>query len=128
MTSVAEVLSTIDGTQVQRTAKRERRDKYARFYSSRAWCVASYRFKASQPKPLRCFCCGMSSRDATLVVDHRILIKTEIGWSRRLDPTNYQILCSADNLAKASSDQTDWRVGDGREPLYVRTDNQVLEK
>jgi 5-methylcytosine-specific restriction endonuclease McrA len=109
MTSVAEIVSHLEAEQQKRSAKRERRDKYARFYASKAWRVASYRFKVSQPKPLRCWCCGISSREATLVTDHKVPLKTEIGWSRRLDPTNYQILCSSDNLAKASSDQTDWR-------------------
>jgi 5-methylcytosine-specific restriction endonuclease McrA len=81
--------------------------KYARFYKSRAWRATRYAFLKTQPRPLRCRCCGATAEFARLVTDHIIAIKVD--WSRRLDPTNFQILCNDCNLAKASSDATDWR-------------------
>jgi hypothetical protein len=42
-----------------------------------------------------------------LICDHIEPIKKS--WGRRLDATNFQLLCNDCNLAKASSDQTDWR-------------------
>lgn len=82
--------------------------KFARFYKSRAWRAARYMFLKSQPRPLRCRCCGATAVHARLVVDHIIPIKKD--WSRRLDQTNLQLLCNDCNLAKASSDSTDWRA------------------
>lgn len=34
-------------------------------------------------------------------------------WSRRLDQTNFQVLCATDcNLGKGSNDQTNWKADD----------------
>jgi 5-methylcytosine-specific restriction endonuclease McrA len=79
-----------------------------RFYSSRAWRAARYRFMRSQPRPLCCTCCGARAAHARLVVDHILAVKKD--WSRRLDQANLQLLCDDCNLAKASSDSTDWRI------------------
>jgi 5-methylcytosine-specific restriction endonuclease McrA len=81
--------------------------KFAHFYKSRGWRAARYTFLKSQRRPLRCLCCGADAEHARLVVDHVVAIKRD--WSRRLDQTNFQILCNDCNLAKASSDSTDWR-------------------
>ena len=81
--------------------------KFAHFYKSRAWRAARYAFLKTQQRPLRCKCCGATAADVRLCVDHIVAIKRD--WSRRLDQTNFQILCNDCNLAKASSDSTDWR-------------------
>jgi 5-methylcytosine-specific restriction endonuclease McrA len=109
MPTVAEAIAAVEAEQQLRAARVEQSDKYQKFYRSRAWRAARYRWLKTQPKPLRCQCCGATSREVRLAVDHRVPIKKD--WSRRLDPTNFQILCAADcNLAKASSDETDWRA------------------
>jgi 5-methylcytosine-specific restriction endonuclease McrA len=115
VSTVAEVVASILAAEQQRAAKREQFDKYKRFYSSRAFRAAAYRFKAAQPKPLRCACCGADSTQTRIVCDHIVPIKDKdgIGWSRRLDVTNFQLLCTDCNLAKASTDQTDWREHPG---------------
>jgi 5-methylcytosine-specific restriction endonuclease McrA len=79
-------------------------DKYARFYRSRAWRAARFRYIAGlKPEQRRCMACGATAREVRLAVDHVVPIKTEEGWARRLDQTNYQILCATDcNLMKGS--------------------------
>lgn len=86
--------------------------RFTKFYSSRAWRRARYEFLKRQPRPLRCACCGATTADTRLAVDHIEPIKKN--WERRLDQTNFQLLCAgndgcAGNLAKGSRDQTDWR-------------------
>lgn len=89
---------------------RAERNKFKRFYQSRAWKAARYRhLKTLKPEARRCACCGITvALGARLVVDHIIPIRTEEGWRRRLTGP-FQILCNDDNLSKGSSDQTDWR-------------------
>ena len=108
---VAEVLAHIEAQQRQRAARREQSDKYKRFLSSRAWKAARWKFMASQPKPLRCAACGATAQETRLAVDHIVSLKRG-GWDRRLDPTNYQILCSVDCnwLGKGRDDTTDFRT------------------
>ena len=79
-------------------------DKYARFYRSRVWRAARFRYIASlAPEQRRCMACGATARDARLAVDHVVALKTEEGWARRLDQTNFQLLCASDcNLMKGS--------------------------
>jgi 5-methylcytosine-specific restriction endonuclease McrA len=87
----------------------ERPDRYKKFYNSRAWGAARYAYLKTLARPLKCMCCGASSQEVRLAVDHVIPIRKD--WSRRLDASNFQVLCAVDcNLAKASSDQTDWRA------------------
>jgi 5-methylcytosine-specific restriction endonuclease McrA len=87
---------------------RPRRDlAIKRFYSSRAWRVARYRYLKSQPRPLRCTCCGATAMHARLVVDHIVAIKKD--WELRLDQTNFQMMCDDCNLAKGSIDATRWQ-------------------
>ena len=89
---------------------RAERGKFKRFYQSRAWKAARYRYlKSLKPEERHCTCCGITvALGARLVVDHIIPIRTEEGWRRRLTGP-FQILCNDDNLSKGSSDQTDWR-------------------
>ena len=113
MTSVAEALAQVEAAQAQRAAAKAARqepDKYARFYRSRAWRAARYRFMASQEKPLRCAACGASARQVRLSCDHVYPLKSEEGWKRRLTGP-FQMLCGrnegcAANLAKGSHDFT----------------------
>lgn len=113
MTTAAECVASIQAEQQKRAARRMQFDKYKKFYSSRAWRAARYQFLKTQPRPLRCACCGATSQDVRLAVDHIMPIKRD--WSRRLDQTNFQLLCATDcNLAKASDDETDWRAGEDK--------------
>ncbi|MFY9771953.1 MAG: hypothetical protein WAK04_17200 [Xanthobacteraceae bacterium] len=113
--NVAEAIAAVTAAEQQRAAKAAESDKYARFYKSRAWRAARYQFLKTLPRPLRCMICGATAKDAKvscgcrcLVVDHVVSLKKD--WSRRLDwRTNYQLIGNDPNLAKASSDQTDWR-------------------
>jgi len=84
------------------------RGRFARFYKSRVWRAARYAFLKTQPRPLRCKCCGATAAHARLVVDHIVAIKKD--WGRRLVQANLQLLCDDCNLAKASDDSTDWRA------------------
>jgi 5-methylcytosine-specific restriction endonuclease McrA len=82
------------------------RDRRKAFYNSRAWRQA--RYGALKAANGRCQCCGATANDGVkLVVDHILPIRTH--WHLRFEPTNLQVLCNDDNLAKASSDTTDWR-------------------
>jgi 5-methylcytosine-specific restriction endonuclease McrA len=110
MATVAEALAAAAEQQKRAVRKEQKVDRFARFYRSRSWQAAAYRWKKKQPRPLRRACCGATAQDAKLVVDHIVPLKNG-GWSRRFDEGNYQLLCNDDNLAKASSDQTDWRAG-----------------
>ena len=105
---VAEIVEHLDAAQRQAAAK-PRSDKYKKFYSGRAWRAARYQFLKMQPRPLKCAACGADSTQTRIHCDHIVPIKTEEGWRRRTDLTNFQLLCAEDNRAKASSDQTDWR-------------------
>ena len=44
MSTVAEVLASIEAAQQTRAARAEQSDKFKRFYNSRAWRAARYRF------------------------------------------------------------------------------------
>jgi 5-methylcytosine-specific restriction endonuclease McrA len=89
-----------------------RPDPIKRFYSSRAWRSARYAFLKTQPRPLRCRCCGASSLETRICVDHVVPLKKD--WSRRTDQSNLQLLCNDCNFyGKGSSSDTtdDWRIG-----------------
>ncbi len=91
-------------------------DRAKVFLSSRVWRVARYAFLRKQARPLRCACCGASASDTRLAVDHIVPLRTEEGWRRRLDETNFQILCAVEcNWAGKGflRDQTDWRAPPG---------------
>jgi 5-methylcytosine-specific restriction endonuclease McrA len=62
----------------------------------------------SKRQPLRCMVCSASSADGvTICVDHVIAVKAD--WSRRLDPTNFGLLCNDCNRARGSLDGDDYR-------------------
>jgi len=76
------------------------------FYASRAW--RKLRYETLKRYGARCMTCGRTARDGVVIVcDHILPIKTH--WHLRLEPSNIQVLCADDNLAKASADTTDWR-------------------
>lgn len=104
MTTVAELIAGVTAAEQRRAA---RVDRYRCFYRSRAWRAARYKFLKTQPRPLRCECCGATAADTRLVVDHIAAIKRD--WSCRLDESNFQVLCTDCNLVKGSGDATDWR-------------------
>ncbi len=113
MTTCAEVIAHAEAAEQQRKAAKEKSGelKYKRFYASKAWKAARWKWMASQPKPLRCAACGASSKDTRLAIDHIVSLKNG-GWDRRLDATNLQALCSVDCnwLGKGRDDATDFRT------------------
>jgi hypothetical protein len=109
MSTVGELLEFLKTEEQAHAAQKERADKYKRFYASKAWAAAKYRWMIKQTKPLRCAACGATAQQARLCTDHVIPIRTPEGWNRRLEGP-FQCLCNEHNLAKGSWDQTDWRV------------------
>jgi 5-methylcytosine-specific restriction endonuclease McrA len=86
------------------------------FYNSVAWKQLRYRTLAENArrqadgKP-RCELCGTGAEpDNRLNVDHIVPLSKD--WSKRLDPTNVQCLCSRCNHGKLNRDDTDFRVAD----------------
>ncbi|MGB6939081.1 MAG: HNH endonuclease, partial [Xanthobacteraceae bacterium] len=108
-------LASAEAAEQQRAAKlaakREQKTKFARFYSSRAWRAARWAFLKTQPQPLRCMVCSASSADTRICVDHVVAVKAD--FSRRLDPTNFGLLCTDCNLARGSLDADDYRPNTG---------------
>jgi 5-methylcytosine-specific restriction endonuclease McrA len=90
----------------QTTRRNTAPDGIKNFYSSRAWRAARYAFLKTQTNR-RCRCCGATAAQARLVVDHVQSVREH--WDRRLDPTNFQLLCDDCNLAKGSRDTSDFR-------------------
>ena len=115
----ADAVATLDHVRTMMRSRRPASEnaradvgKFNKFYRSRAWRAARYAFLKTQPRPLRCKCCGATAAHVRLVVDHIVAIKKD--WDRRLDQANLQLLCDDCNLAKASDDSTDWRTfGEG---------------
>ena len=101
-------------------AKRKRRepppetyaDRAKRFRASAEWRKLRYTALAANAKrhggTARCELCGRSRRDgAILHADH--IEPLSRNWSRRLDPTNIQIMCDTCNLGKSNRDDADFR-------------------
>jgi len=109
MTTVAEAVAAVEAAQQQKAARAERSDKFKKFYRSAAWAKAKYAYMKSLPKPLRCAACGATAQDERLVVDHVVSLKRG-GWDRRLDPTNFQILCNTHNYICKGGQDDDWRA------------------
>jgi 5-methylcytosine-specific restriction endonuclease McrA len=107
MPTIDECLRALEARQAQQPKSKDPdRDKRKAFYNSRAW--RSARYEALKAANGRCMACGDSPADgARLVVDHVKPVRHH--WHLRLEPSNFQVLCSNCNLAKASSDETDWR-------------------
>ena len=62
----------------------------------------------SLPAPARCLVCGVTARDARLVIDHVVPLKRD--FSRRLDPKNFQVLCNEHNYICKAGHDDDWRA------------------
>jgi 5-methylcytosine-specific restriction endonuclease McrA len=109
MVTVSEALSALAAREAEAPVSKDpARDARKSFYASRAW--RSARYAALKLANGRCQCCGACPADgARLCVDHIRPVRHH--WHLRLEPTNFQVLCSNCNLAKASSDETDWRQG-----------------
>lgn len=111
MSTVAEAVAAVEAEQQKRAKAAEQFDKYKKFLASKAWRASRWKYMCSQAKPLRCAACGATARDTRLAIDHVQPLRTPQGWLRRLDPTNYQILCAVECnwLGKGSTD-TDLRT------------------
>jgi hypothetical protein len=80
------------------------------FYSSEEW--ARLRYETLKKSDGQCECCGARGNEGrVLVVDHIVPLSKD--WSRRLDPTNLQVLCRRCNWGKGGRDWTDWRPTGG---------------
>lgn len=77
--------------------------RLAAFYDSWEWKRVRYDYLRTTDR--RCMCCGSPK---WLHVDHIVPVRKD--WSRRLDPTNLQVLCEECNRGKASRDTTDFRT------------------
>lgn len=85
--------------------KREKSAKL-KFYESWEW--KQLRYETLKKYGRKCLCCGASSKEAVIVVDHIIPVTKR--WDLRLDPDNLQVLCDDCNRGKTNRDATDWRV------------------
>jgi 5-methylcytosine-specific restriction endonuclease McrA len=116
VTTIAEVVRTIEAADAERAARAERlREQKAKsFYNSFAWRKVRYQFLRTQPRPLRCAVCGRSTADGvTLCVDHVKSVKRYP--ELRLNSSNLQVLCNECNLGKGSQFADDWRAGEGEQ-------------
>ncbi len=93
-----------------------------KFYDS--WDWRTLRMRALKENDGRCECCGLGRHDCDLLgapvklhVDHIKPISRF--WSRRLDPTNLQILCGDCNQGKGGWDETDWRLKSATLPAQI---------
>jgi len=85
--------------------KKNKRKKREGFYWSEEWRVL--RYKALLKHGKRCQCCGATSEDSKLHVDHVKPRSKYPSLELRLD--NLQILCEDCNKGKGAWDQTDHR-------------------
>lgn len=77
------------------------------FYRSRAWKALRYSaLRANREKHGRLTCEACGSTDGPFHGDHRVPLSKD--WSRRLDPSNIQIMCEACNMGKGNTDSIDW--------------------
>lgn len=80
----------------------------AALYASTEW--KARRYEAFMRGGGRCALCGRGRIDGVVMhVDH--IVPLSVNWSRRLDPSNLQILCEDCNEGKSNRDSTDWRYG-----------------
>ncbi len=107
MPTIEECLASLAWRKAQQPKPKDPdRDRRKAFYASRSWRKA--RYEALKTAKGRCQCCGVTANDgARLVVDH--VKPVRLYWHLRLEHSNFQVLCNDCNLAKASSDETDWR-------------------
>jgi hypothetical protein len=75
-------------------------------YESDAW--RRLRYTVLREQNGCCQLCGRSRKDGVILhVDHIVPLSKD--WSKRLDPTNLQVLCADCNLGKSNTDEIDWR-------------------
>lgn len=78
-------------------AKKRFKSKFNDFYRSAEWKQARYSALAASDG--KCQLCGASKHDGVkLQVDHKTPLSMD--YSRRLDPTNLQVLCASCNWGK----------------------------
>lgn len=110
MVSVAEGIAAL-----QRRSERApepHRARAQRFYASAAWRALRYRALAANAKRhggvAECdLCHARAAPGRPLDADHIQPLSRD--WSRRLDPTNVQILCRDCNFGKGNRDDFDFR-------------------
>jgi 5-methylcytosine-specific restriction endonuclease McrA len=114
MTTVAEAIAAI-------VDRPKPAPKYAtrakKFRASFAWRRLRYRILSENAKhnggAARCELCGRSRADGVILhVDHIVPLSKD--WSRRLDPSNMQVLCADDNGGKSNRDDFDFRPADAQ--------------
>lgn len=76
--------------------------KYQLFYHSKRWTRVSRNYRSKHPLCVECLKDGRYIK--AQVVDHIIPIRTEQGWSKRWDESNYQSLCIACHNRKTRED------------------------
>jgi 5-methylcytosine-specific restriction endonuclease McrA len=106
VTSIPELITSIDVARQRRAARAKESDKYKRFYASWQWARVRYEFLKGKER--KCACCGSTVADGERIVcDHIKPIR--YFWDLRLDPKNLQLICDGCNRGKGS-DETDWRL------------------
>lgn len=100
----ARPVSRVENSSIRQKQPRCRVDRN-KFYQSLEW--KKLRYATLKKYGGKCQCCGVSSEDTQLHVDHIKPISKY--WALRLDPDNVQVLCRDCNWGKLNIDQTDWR-------------------
>jgi len=77
----------------------------SKFYNSVEW--RKLRYSILKGRKNRCECCGTTSENKSLHIDH--IKPRSIFPNNSLNPQNLQILCEDCNMAKSNTDFTDWR-------------------
>jgi 5-methylcytosine-specific restriction endonuclease McrA len=87
-----------------------------KFYNTPEW--KRIRYEALKQSNGRCECCGAGSKEgATLNVDH--ILPRRSFPKLALDINNLQVLCAWCNEGKGNWDQTDWRIEQELDLVYV---------
>lgn len=118
MPTVGECIAAFERERERRREIAERRptsDAKRAFYSGLDW--RRLRYSALRKNAIAhngrstCELCG--SIEEPMHCDHIVPVSKD--WSRRLDPTNVQILCGPCNTGKLNRDSIDWRASNGTE-------------
>jgi 5-methylcytosine-specific restriction endonuclease McrA len=115
----------VDEAAIARAAARAAkppRDLKRWFYASGAWRRLRYKVLAANAQrhggvPRCQLCAARAASGSPLNVDHIVPLSKD--WSRRLDPTNLQILCQDCNIGKSNRDAIDWRQAEDERPVDV---------
>ncbi|QAX92376.1 HNH endonuclease [Pantoea phage vB_PagM_LIET2] len=84
------------------------RGDVASFCQTKEWLIV--RREVLKLFGARCLCCGATSANAVITVDHIIPRSRKPALS--LSPSNLQVLCRECNVGKGSDDETDYRSDD----------------